>query len=399
MRRNTMFTIAALPAVLLAATLLLSGCQTPPPPGPKPLPPIETRYHADTASAVAFLARTVVEQLVNTPRPDQPTVPVEEFFNAQSAEITTSGRALQRQLADALTQTMAPLRFVPLDITSANTAQWALLASHTTPAAGETTQPGKWVRLQVAMVESSTGRVLTRVRTYLDAAQFNAEPTAFFKDAPMYFTDKRHQERVGAVGGQGRVIDGELLLQSAVSDAIAAYEAGRYDDAERAFVRAKAMSKDHPAALTGLYQTYWKQGRTADAEQAFAELVAASLDAGSLSVKLLFKVGATTFVDSGDLPTQYRLWLKSIGQVVSSKERCVDVTGHASKSGAADYNERLSQQRAESIVVLIAQTSRDARARFKAAGRGFQDTIVGTGANDATDAIDRRVEFRVRSCT
>ncbi|HQD66378.1 MAG TPA: hypothetical protein PLJ16_14195, partial [Casimicrobium huifangae] len=80
MRRNKMFTIAALPAVLLAVTLLLSGCQTPPPPGPKPLPPIETRYHADTASAVAFLARTVVEQLVNTPRPDQPTVPVEEFF-------------------------------------------------------------------------------------------------------------------------------------------------------------------------------------------------------------------------------------------------------------------------------------------------------------------------------
>ena len=50
-------------------------------------------------------------------------------------------------------------------------------------------------------------------------------------------------------------------------------------------------------------------------------------------------------------------------------------TPAASKSGAADYNERLSQQRAESIVVLIAQTSRDARARFKAAGRGFQDTI------------------------
>jgi hypothetical protein len=188
------------------------------------LPPIETRYHADTASAVAFLARTVVEQLVNTPRPDQPTVPVEEFFNAQSAEITTSGRALQRQLADALTQTMAPLRFVPLDITSANTAQWALLASHTTPAAGETTQPGKWVRLQVAMVESSTGRVLTRVRTYLDAAQFNAEPTAFFKDAPMYFTDKRHQERVGAVGGQGRVIDG---LDRPVSNLLEAGAHGR----------------------------------------------------------------------------------------------------------------------------------------------------------------------------
>ena len=34
MRRNTMFAIAALDAVLLAATLLLAGCQTPPPPIP-----------------------------------------------------------------------------------------------------------------------------------------------------------------------------------------------------------------------------------------------------------------------------------------------------------------------------------------------------------------------------
>lgn len=399
MHRTHLFKITLRDALLLGLAGLLAACQTPPPPAPKPLPPIEIRYHADAASAVNFLARTVAEQLANTPRPDQPVVPVEEFFNAQSAEITASGRALQQQLAAALTQTMAPLKFVPLDITSANTAQWALLASHSAPAAGETTQPGHWMRLQVALVESSSGRVFTRVRTYLDAAQFNAEPTAFFKDAPMYFTDKRHQERAGAVAGQGRVVDGELLLQSAVSDAIAAYEAGRFDDAERGFVRAKAMSKDHPAALTGLYQTYWKQGRSAEAEQAFAELVSASVDAGSLSVKLLFKVGATSFVDSGDLPTQYRLWLKSIGQVVSGKERCVDVTGHASKSGSPDYNERLSLQRAESIVGIIAQTSRDARTRFKAAGRGFQETIVGTGANDATDAIDRRVEFRVRNCT
>ena len=44
----------------------------------------------------------------NTPRPDQPTVPVEEFFNAQSAEITTSGRARKSAtLAEAPTQSMA----------------------------------------------------------------------------------------------------------------------------------------------------------------------------------------------------------------------------------------------------------------------------------------------------
>ena len=104
-------------------------------------------------------------------------------------------------------------------------------------------------------------------------------------------------------------------------------------------------------------------------------------------------------------------WLGNVRELANSLERAsilaerlqissdLLIPAGPSKSGAADYNERLSQQRAESIVALIAQTSRDARSRFKAAGRGFQDTIVGTGANDATDAIDRRVEFRVRSCT
>lgn len=75
----------------------------------------------------------------------------------------------------------------------------------------------------------------------------------------------------------------------------------------------KALAAGHPGALTGLYQTYWKHGRKPEAEQAFSDLVAAGIDAGTLSVKLLFKVGGTAFVDSADLSTQYRLWLKSVG--------------------------------------------------------------------------------------
>jgi outer membrane protein OmpA-like peptidoglycan-associated protein len=382
---------------LLIAAVSLTACQQPP---VKPYvpPPIQTMYHRDVTSAVDFLARTLAQQLLNVARPTQSTVPVEEFFSTQSAEVSTSGRALQQQLASTLSSTFAPMKFVPLDTASASTAQWVLLANYATPGPNENLPAGKWVRLQIAMVESSTSRVLTRIDTYLDAAQFNAEPTQFFKDAPMYFTDERHRQRVGAMSGQPQLIANSLQIQSELSDAIAAYEASRFAEAEQGFIKVRALAANHPGALTGLYQTYWKLGRKSEAEQAFSDLVAAGIDAGSLSVKLLFKVGGTAFVDSADLSTQYRLWLKSVGQVASSKDRCVDVTGHASKSGAADYNDRLSLQRAESIVALIAQTSRDARTRFKSAGRGFQETIVGTGANDATDAIDRRVEFKVKNC-
>lgn len=389
---------------LALLTVTLAACQQPPvkpEPPPPPIPPVATVYHRDATAAVDFLAQSLAQQLARTARPTQATVPVEEFFSTQSAEVSASGRALQQRLATALSATFAPMKFVPLDTASANNAQWVLLANHATPNPSENLQSGSWVRLQVAMVESSTGKVLTRISTYLDAAQFNSEPTQFFKDAPMYFTDERHRQRIGVMGGQAQTqaLGSALQIQSELSDAIAAYEAGRFPDAEQGFIKVKALAPNHPGALTGLYQTYWKQGRRTEAEQAFSDLVGAGVDAGSLSVKLLFKVGGTAFVDSADLATQYRLWLKSVGQVASSKDRCVDVTGHAGKSGSAELNDRLSQQRAESIVALIAQTSRDARTRFKPSGRGFQDTIVGTGANDATDAIDRRVEFKVRTCT
>ena len=384
--------------LLFATAVVACQKQAVRPDPPPPPPPIETTYHRDTISAVDFLAKTLAQQLARVPRPSQNIVPVEEFFSTQSAEVSTSGRALQKQLASTLTRTLSPMEFVPLDTASANNAQWVLLANYATPSPAENLQPGKWMRLQVAMVESSTGKVLTRINTYLDAAQFNAEPTPFFKDAPMYFTDGRHRQRLNVMDGQTQSLSSNLQVQSQLSDAIAAYEASRFSDAEQGFIKVRALAASHPGALTGLYQTYWKMGRKPEAEQAFSDLVAAGIDAGSLSVKLLFKVGGTAFVDSADLSTQYRLWLKSVGQVVTAKDRCVDVTGHASKSGSAEFNERLSQQRAESIVALIMQTSRDARTRFKSAGRGFQETIVGTGANDATDAIDRRVEFKVRSC-
>ena len=383
----------------IALTVLATACQKQVVrPDPPPPPPVPIAFHRDIPSAVDFLAKVVAQQLAPVAKPTKSTVPVDEFYSAQSAEVSTSGRALQRDIAAALSQTMAPLKFVPLDVASANDAQWVLLTNYAVPSADEALQPGKWIRLQVAMTESSTGKVLTRINTYLDAAQFNAEPTQFFKDAPMYFADGRHRDRLGAMEGQKQPSYNALQIQSELANAISFYEVGKYAEAEQGFLKLRAMAANHPGALTGLYQTYWKMARKPEAEQSFSDLVAAGIDAGSLSLKLLFKVGGTAFVDSADLATQYRLWLKSVGQVVGAKDRCVDVTGHASKSGTTEYNDRLSLQRAESIVALIGQTSRDARTRFKAAGRGFQETIVGTGANDATDAIDRRVEFKVHAC-
>ena len=36
--------------------------------------------------------------------------------------------------------------------------------------------------------------------------------------------------------------------------------------------------------------------------------------------------------------------------------------------------------------------------RTKTSGVGFRENIIGTGTDDATDALDRRVEFRIGGC-
>ena len=203
---------------------------------------------------------------------------------------------------------------------------------------------------------------------------------------------------VAVMGGENRALTESIGVHALFADAVSDYDAGRLAQAAKGFAQVRAQASDHPGALAGLYQTNWQLGNRRDAEQAFSLLVAAGLDAGILSFKLLFRLGRTDFIDSDDLPSQYRMWIKSIGQGAVAKGRCVVVTGHASKSGPRELNAKLSLQRAERIVAQMNQMVSAAKGRFKTAGKGSDETVVGTGANDASDAIDRRVEFTVSPC-
>jgi outer membrane protein OmpA-like peptidoglycan-associated protein len=77
---------------------------------------------------------------------------------------------------------------------------------------------------------------------------------------------------------------------------------------------------------------------------------------------------------------------------------CIDVVGHTSNTGPAQVNERLSVLRAQFIKDLLQSASPSLAERLKAIGVGSRQSIVGTGRDDSSDAIDRRVDFNVRSC-
>lgn len=374
--------------------LFLTGC------APAVVKPVieGPSYHADIPTALKYISRKVAEQVSVQDLKSVKTIPVDLFFNEYSAEGAATAKGLQPQLVAAMSQAMPEAGFAALTTRNIQTAQWVLLAGYANVKQEEAGRVGNWVRLKVVLADVKTGVHVADVMTYLDATQFNTAPSRFSKEAPMYLTDAAHKDRAAVLSGEKRAIGVGMRLRAELGEAIDIYESGQYAEAEVRFRKIIEATPGNTGALSGLYQALWRQDKKAEAEKVFGKLALAGIDAGILSVKILFKLSSTEFIEETDLSQQYLVWLRAIAQQVAEKRVCLDVTGHASASGSADFNDRLSLSRASRIVTRMQQLAPATASRLKAYGKGSSEAVVGTGANDATDAIDRRVAFAVRSC-
>jgi outer membrane protein OmpA-like peptidoglycan-associated protein len=62
-------------------------------------------------------------------------------------------------------------------------------------------------------------------------------------------------------------------------------------------------------------------------------------------------------------------------------------------------NDRLSGLRADLLKDRLEGQERVLRGRLVSTGKGSREMIVGTGRDDSSDALDRRVEFKVAKCS
>ena len=76
----------------------------------------------------------------------------------------------------------------------------------------------------------------------------------------------------------------------------------------------------------------------------------------------------------------------------------LEIVGHTSRSGPEPLNERLSVLRAQAIKDRLETVAAELAKRTIVSGAGSRENLVGTGADDASDALDRRVEFKVIGC-
>lgn len=259
---------------------------------------------------------------------------------------------------------------------------------------------GKDPQVILSLVDLDTRLVVARASGRVRDALADTTPTTFFRESPAILP--RGVDLVGPVPA-GQPVPPQVLVelpaQGLIDLALAAYDAGDFQQALDLFSRAEQLPGGRQLRVfNGRYLTHMKLGRPAEAQRAFVDLVALGLQTRSLGLNFLFQPNSTDFWADPAVSGPYDGWIAAIAQQSAASGVCLNVRGHSSRSGELYYNNELSLQRAQRISDRLVELQAALTTRLQITGLGWTENIVGTGTDDASDAVDRRVEFRVSSC-
>jgi outer membrane protein OmpA-like peptidoglycan-associated protein len=260
-------------------------------------------------------------------------------------------------------------------------------------------------RICLALADLRTGKLVSKGLAFAQMQGVDATPLPYFADAPAWTDDPATLGYIRTCQGTkagdpiNPVYVDRVLAGAMISEAIDAYSSGRYKESLDLFESAlRTPSGEQLRVYNGLYLANWKLGRRTAAAESFGKVVDFGVQNKRLATKFLFRPGSTAFFSDSAVSAPYPIWLKEIATRSAKANVCLEITGHTSATGPEPLNERLSLLRAEFVKKRL-QTEAPALApKMIAAGAGSRQTMVGTARDDATDALDRRVEFKVIGC-
>jgi outer membrane protein OmpA-like peptidoglycan-associated protein len=253
----------------------------------------------------------------------------------------------------------------------------------------------------LVLLDLETGKVIAKSVVRARPEGVDSTPTAVFGDSPVWTEDHGIQAYVAACQGSkvGDPIKQEyyegLAAASLISEASDAYEEGRFAEALDLYMTArKSPFGEQLRVYNGIYLSLVKLGRADQTAAAFHDLVDYGIRNKRLAVKFLFRPGSVRFANNGALSGAYGMWLRQIAAQTVASRVCLQITGHTSPTGPAAMNDSLSLLRAEYIQSQLEDDQPPLKNRTVAAGVGSRENLVGTGRDDATDVLDRRVELK-----
>jgi outer membrane protein OmpA-like peptidoglycan-associated protein len=344
-------------------------------------------------AAIKSIAADIANQLGRTQ--GKRILVIDPFLDGRTGQQIRASERVQSELAPQIPQ-FAELR--PFSSSAASDANLVLSGTLTALPAPD------HYRISVALSDRDTGLVIAQSAAGFRETGLDLTPTKFYGDSPSLVRDRSTEGYLKTVetkrGEQADPLYIEQIPTAALlSEALNAYNAERWEEALNSY-RSAAERRDGQQLRTfnGIYLCNVQLGRTADAEQAFNKLVQLGLATNNLAVKLLFRPGTTDFWPDSKVSGSYPMWLREIATAADAAGSCMNIVGHTSHSGSEAINDRLSLARAEHIRESLTRAAPKLAPRMHTHGVGFRENIVGTGRDDASDALDRRVEFRITAC-
>ena len=324
------------------------------------------------------------------------------FSHAQSAATRSMGVRLAALMREQYPQ------YDVQPFSAANVARNPLVLIGTfTPvnAQRQTSGTREAYRICFALADLKSAKLVSKGLAFSKPDGVDATPTASYRDAPAWTEDPATLGYIRTCQGTkagdpiNPLYTERITAAALVAEAIEAYDAGRYQQSLDLYTNAQRSSAgDQFRVYNGVYLANWKLGRRDKAEAAFAKIVDYGLARQRLAVKFLFRPGSTAFGNDAKLTGPYPVWLKAIASRASSGSSCLEVSGHTSATGPEPLDERLSLLRAEYVKSQLEANVPALAKRTIAAGMGSRQNMVGSGRDDASDALDRRVEFKVMGC-
>jgi len=260
-------------------------------------------------------------------------------------------------------------------------------------------------RICFALADLKTGKLVSKGLAFAQMDGVDATPLGYFQDAPAWTEDPSTLGYIRTCQGTkaGDPINplyvDRVLTGAVISEGVDAYNAGRYKDALELFESALNAPEGHQLRVfNGLYLANWKLGRRTAAAESFGKVVDFGVEHKRLATKFLFRPGTTAFYPDPAVSGPYPIWLKEIASRASKANVCLEVSGHTSPTGPEPLNDRLSLLRAEYVKKRLESEAPALAKRTIANGVGSRETLIGTGRDDVSDALDRRVEFKVIGC-
>jgi outer membrane protein OmpA-like peptidoglycan-associated protein len=349
---------------------------------------------SQTQKLPAFLAK-VEAKLVKR------GVVLDPMLDASTGQQTNATQLLEKRVTERMTTKFDSIEILPFQTSNLGKAQYLLTGTTTRVQTGKAKGP---LQINLALTELKTGNVVAQAGALARDEGLDHTPLPYYQDSPVLLKDQVIDGYVKTTATPpGQRADPYYIERVAVAtvifDATTLYNAEKYQEALAQYRAAGGASGgEQLRVLNGVYLANSKLGRTAEAELAFGKVVAYGIGYNQLGVKFLFNPGSTVFWSDPKVSGAYAMWLRQIAKEGTAAKACMDIVGHTSHTGSEQLNDTLSMQRASYIRQRLTAEAAPLGTRAKATGMGFRENIVGSGTDNAVDALDRRVEFKIIPC-